>query len=117
MLTFVGESVTIIHVVWFQPCRLPLRPTRVVLPTDRRKPSLLEAGGSALKDADTSVCESLKPGFSPCHRCNPSTSLANTIVTKRVMCAYCISYGYQTISHSPDRRLTLNSSGAIYHIE
>ena len=33
------------------PCRLPPRPTRVVLPTSR-KPSLLEAGGSVLKDAD-----------------------------------------------------------------
>ena len=34
------------------PCRLPPRPTRGVVPTRRRKPSLLEAGGSASKDAE-----------------------------------------------------------------
>jgi hypothetical protein len=36
-------------VVCFLPCRLALRPTRVVLPTQCRKYSFLEAGGSALK--------------------------------------------------------------------
>jgi len=48
------------------PCRLPLRPTRVVLPTRRRKFSLLEAGGSASKDAEIcrkpSIRSSLGPG-------------------------------------------------------
>ena len=39
------------RIVCSRLCRLPPRPTRVVLPTGR-KPSLLEAGGSASKDAE-----------------------------------------------------------------
>lgn len=42
-----GESEYYSSVGCLSPRRLPLRPTRVVLPTERRKPSLLEAGGSA----------------------------------------------------------------------
>jgi hypothetical protein len=41
------------HTVCSVSCRLPPRPTRVVLPTSQ-KPSLLEAGGSASKDAEFS---------------------------------------------------------------
>ena len=40
------------HIVRSPSCRLPPRPTRFVLPTGR-KPSLLEAGGSASKDAES----------------------------------------------------------------
>ena len=46
-----SESDSRSHIVRSPSCRLPPRPTRVVLPTGR-KPSLLEAGGSASKDAE-----------------------------------------------------------------
>ena len=44
------------HIACSSLCRLPPRPTRVVLLTGR-KPSLLEAEGSASKDAETSAEE------------------------------------------------------------
>ncbi len=46
-----SESISDNTDVRFPPCRLPLRPTRFVLPTSR-KPSLLEAGGSASENAE-----------------------------------------------------------------
>ena len=46
-----GESDSSNPAVCRPLCRLPPRPTRVVLPI-RRKPSLLEAGGSASKDGE-----------------------------------------------------------------
>ncbi len=51
-----SESDSSNDVACFPPCRLPPRPTRVVLPTSR-KPSLVEAGGSASKDAESATIE------------------------------------------------------------
>ncbi len=72
-----SESISDNTDVRFPPCRLPLRPTRFVLPTSR-KPSLLGAGGSASENADSlqaNLCTVFRLSFGFC-----SASLRTDIV-------------------------------------